>query len=226
VTVQSPSGFGAEAGDIFAAVGYQHRVQYRTQADGVVDAGLGFGNPRKYFGLEADVASYGTIRSGFGNHLALSFKIHRQVADNLGIAAGWENVVHSSGTDAVSSVYVAGTRILSLRHNPAEPFSELAVTAGLGSGHFQRESRVLAEKEGIGAFAGVSLRVARPVSVIADWSGQNLGLAVSLVPFPRVPLVITPGVVDITRSSGDGARFVIVASSGINVRRLRGFLGG
>jgi hypothetical protein len=226
ITVQSPSGFGAEAGDIFAVVGYQHRVQYRTQPDGAIAAGLGFGNATKYLGLETVFTSYGTIRSGVGKHLAFSFKIQRLVSDNLGIAAGWDNVIHSTGTDAVSSAFAVGTRIFAVRDDPAKPFSEVAVTAGVGSGHFQRESRVLAEKQGMGAFGSVSLRIARPASVTADWSGQNLSMALSLVPFARIPLVLTPGVVDITRSSGDGARFILGVGSGVRIRRLRGLLGG
>ena len=58
-------------------------------------------------------------------------------------------------------------------------------------------------------FGSVGLRVVEPVSVIADWTGQDLTLGTSIAPFRNFPLVITPAVADVTGNAGDGARFIL-----------------
>jgi len=55
----------------------------------------------------------------------------------------------------------------------------------------------------------VGVRVLSPLSLIADWTGQDLMLGASIVPFVRLPLFIAPAFADVTGSAGDGARFVL-----------------
>jgi hypothetical protein len=57
-------------------------------------------------------------------------------------------------------------------------------------------------------FGSAAFRIARPVSVIVEWTGQDLAAGVSIAPFRNFPLVITPALRDIT-GAGDGARFVV-----------------
>jgi hypothetical protein len=70
-------------------------------------------------------------------------------------------------------------------------------------------------------FGALGLQVAEPVSVTADWSGQDLFAGVSVAPARRVPLVITAGFADLTGSAGDGARFVL--ATGLGFRYLPPF---
>ena len=58
-------------------------------------------------------------------------------------------------------------------------------------------------------FGSVALRVAQPISLIADWTGQDLTIGTSIAPFRNIPFVITPAVSDITGNAGDGARFIL-----------------
>ncbi|MBO1349159.1 MAG: hypothetical protein EBE86_018005 [Hormoscilla sp. GUM202] len=44
---------------------------------------------------------------------------------------------------------------------------------------------------------------------IAEWTGQDLTVGISVVPFQNLPLVITPAVTDITGNAGDGSRFIL-----------------
>ena len=55
----------------------------------------------------------------------------------------------------------------------------------------------------------MGLRAIDRVSLIADWTGQDLNLGASIVPFRNLPLVITPAVADVTGNAGDGARFIL-----------------
>ncbi len=225
ITVLSPSGYGAEAGEVFGGMGFQARTRYTHQVDGAVAVGFGMGDATRSLGLETDLISYGTIRSGFARHVAVSFKVSRMLFEHAGIAAGIDNAVHSSGIDGSTSIYLAGSNAVYFRQDPAAPFSKLTVTVGAGSGRFHSERTYTDTRNGVGVFGSFALRVTRPVSAIADWSGQNLTLALSLVPFARFPLVITPGFTDITRNSGDGARFIVGAGSGVRIRQLQKLLG-
>jgi hypothetical protein len=62
------------------------------------------------------------------------------------------------------------------------------------------------------------LRVAEPVNLIAEWTGQDLNLGVSIVPFREIPLVITPALADVTNNAGDGARFVLGIGYGFSFK--------
>jgi hypothetical protein len=86
--------------------------------------------------------------------------------------------------------------------------SRVAVTAGVGTGQFQTESALDDDSDGVNVFGNVAVRVAQPVSLIAEWSGQDLGVGVSIAPFKNIPLVITPAVRDLV-GAGDGPRFVL-----------------
>jgi len=88
------------------------------------------------------------------------------------------------------------------------PFSRVAVTAGIGNGQFRSEDAVAKGENNINVFGNVAVRVAEPVSLIAEWSGQDLGVGLSVAPFKNIPLVITPAVRDII-GAGNGPRFVL-----------------
>ena len=62
----------------------------------------------------------------------------------------------------------------------------------------------------------MGLQVIPLASVIADWTGQDLFLGASIVPFRRIPLFIVPGVADVTGKAGNGARFVLGVGYGIH----------
>ncbi len=226
ITVQSPTGFTAEAGDVFAGVGFQQRPRYVHQPDAALVVGFGIGSARNTVALETAVTSYSTVRSGFGKHMAVSFAASRLVTDNTGIALGWESAIHSSRTDGETSIYGAVSKVFSLREDPETPFGEMALTAGLGSARFRSGADVQDGENGVGGFGSMSVVVIPHVSAIADWSGQNLNLAVSFAPLARFPLVITPGITDITHNAGDGRRFIVGAGAGMNLPQLRGLLGG
>jgi hypothetical protein len=88
-------------------------------------------------------------------------------------------------------------------------YERLTVSAGLGGGRFRTERAIQTGKSGVNGFGSVGVRIADPISLIADWAGQDLALAASIVPFARVPLFVMPGVADVTGSAGDGARFIL-----------------
>jgi hypothetical protein len=213
----TPTAYGAEFGDVFFGAGYQHRTRYtkdlpwRQRCDGAVVAGFGLGNPRSALGIELAFTSFSTVRSGFLRNSSFSFKVHRALPWNLAIAYGWEDAIHSRGTDGGSSMYGVLSSYIRTRETYGSPFSSVTLSAGVGDSRFLPEQAFYDGKRGVNAFGSIGVRVLSPVSLLADWTGQDLTLGASIVPFVRLPLFITPAFADVTGRAGDGARFVLGA---------------
>jgi hypothetical protein len=216
ITVSNPSGFGADRNTAFLNFSYQARTRFGNTADGTAGIGFGIGDARRNVGLQLSysVASFGTTRD-FGTG-GFNAKLHRNLGNGLSVALGWEGFVTTGEVvDFKDSVYGAVTQVIRTRPNLNDPFSRIALTAGLGNGRFRSESDIANNVGSVNVFGSVAVRVARPVSAIVEWTGQDLALGLSIAPFRNVPLVITPALRDIT-GAGDGTRFVLGA--GIAVR--------
>ena len=137
----------------------------------------------------------------------------------MSLAVGWENAVLWGGSDDRGSLYAAGTRLFELREDPSAPFSTAVVTVGLGNGRFRFERDEANDRRRINAFAALGVRVTGPLSLVTDWTGQDLNLALSATPIRRVPFVVTAGVADLTGQAGDGARFILSVGYGLSLRQ-------
>ena len=217
VTSVTPSAYGKSWGSAGVGVGFQARTRYTDKSDGAIAYGMGFGDSREAVGLDVGVTVF-NLSDSFGDRGGVSFKLHRALPDDFAVALGWQNAIVWGKTDAGSSVYGAVTKMFRLQESTAKPFSRLYVTAGIGSGQFRSELDINKDIGSIGGFGSVAVRVAEPVSAIAEWTGQDLTLAVSFVPFRKQPLVITPAVTDITNNAGDGARFILGIGYGFYFR--------
>lgn len=209
----SPTAFGASFGQVFAGASYQQRTRFTETSDGAISGGFGLGDARKYAGLEVaisvlDLSSRNNDDKAFDRG-SFSFKLHRALPNNWAVAVGYENAIVWGFTDAGSSVYGVVSKIVPFKNSPAEPFSSLTISAGIGNGRFRTEDDFNRDKDTVNFFGSAGLRVIEQASVIADWTGQDLTLGASIVPFRNLPIVITPAVADITGSAGDGARFIL-----------------
>jgi hypothetical protein len=215
----TPSGYGPSWGDFFLSTSYQQRTRFTTRQDGSFGIGMGLGDPIGAIGGELVYSSGGTVRSGFFSNGTLSGRVHR-IIRGYGVTAGLENVVAvgrttSGGPDGGRSAYVAVSRLVTLGGRDsvsqagATSGSELLWTIGLGDGRFRREADVFASRSTVNVFGSLGWRFLERAAAILDYTGQDVSAALSLAPFRCIPLVITPGVADITRSAGDGARFVL-----------------
>jgi len=211
-SAQSPTAYGTDWGDGFLGAGFEGRVRYtKNLPDGAVFAGFGLGNSDDNIGFEGDITSFSTVRSGFGNHSSFSFKLHRNLPGNFAVAAGWEDAIRTKGLDGGTSIFGV----------VSSAYKRVTVSAGLGGGRFRTEYNIDNDIHRVNAFGSVGVRVAEPVSLIADWAGQNLAIAASIVPFARLPLFILPGVADLTHSAGDGPRFILGVGLGFRFAQVR-----
>ncbi|MBE9127563.1 MULTISPECIES: hypothetical protein [unclassified Coleofasciculus] len=209
LSIVIPTAFGADNNTGFISATYQERTRYSNVDDGALGIGIGLGDAEKAVGVELSyaIASFGSNRD-FGSG-GFNVKVHRRLPSDWAVAAGWNGFLNvGDDNDFEHSLYGAVSKIFRTREDITQPFSRVAVTAGVGNGQFRTEDAVDNDNGTINVFGNIAVRVAEPVSLIAEWSGQDLGVGVSIAPFKNIPLVITPAVRDIA-GAGDGPRFVL-----------------
>ena len=202
----SPIAFGANWNDAFIGAGIQAPVRYSAggDADGSLSLGFGLGNAQDIAGLEVVINALSTVRSGVGNRVGFGFKAHKILPNSWGIALGVQGVQLNSKPDDRNTVYGVVTKNIDLAGTALSQFKSFTWSGGVGSEAFQMASDLNGGKHGVGVFSSAALRVNEVSSVILDWSGQDLNLGVSFVPFKNLPLVFSPAISDLTGASNSG----------------------
>ena len=214
-TINTPTAFGQRLGDVFAGLAYQDRIRYDDWRDGVASVGIGIGDPVTVLGVDVAANILDTY-TDVAQDRSVSIKLHRRLPFRSAVAVGHENLWHTPGTDGGSSRYVVVSKVVLVRDQPTSALGSLVLNLGLGNDRFLPEDRFAQGDGGVNAFGSVAVRVLPPMNVIGNWTGQDLALGVSIAPIRRWPLVVTPALVDVTGSAGDGARFSM--SAGLNYR--------
>ncbi len=231
-SVFNPVGFGADNNLVFFALSYQNRTRFTQTSDAEGGFGIGLGDAVNGVGAELSysINSFGSS-AAFGSG-AFNIKIHKRLSEDTAVAIGWNQFLKTQfgpgrNGDGPSdypnnSYYAVGTKIFRTREDINDPFSRVAVTGGVGSGVFLPFDETTLDRSGLNVFGSVGVRIARPVSAVLEWTGQDLAAGVSIAPFENFPLVITPAFRDIagigTNAAGTagGARFVLGASVAFN----------
>ncbi|MBO1347676.1 MAG: hypothetical protein EBE86_009885 [Hormoscilla sp. GUM202] len=211
LTVGIPSGFGADNNTIYTGASFQERARGSDMSDAGFGLGVGLGDARKSVGVELSYAfaSLGTNTRDFGSG-GFNVKVHRRVSEDLAVAGGINGLITlGDETGLEDTFYGVATKIFRTDEDIDKPFSRIAVTAGIGTGQFRTQEALLDDKTQFNVFGNVAFRVARRVSIITEWSGQDFGVGVSIAPLKNIPLVITPALRDIAGSDLDGARLVL-----------------
>jgi hypothetical protein len=218
-SVSVPTAFGVDAGELFFGIAYQGRTRYTEDDDGAAVIGIGVGS-RRVVALEAALTTYSTFRSNPLETGGVSVKLHRMLPRSTSVAVGYENAFLWGGSDDNGSLYAVATRMMNLRDDPEAPLSTAVFTLGVGNGRFRFEDDDAEDNETVNLFAAAGARVTPQISLVADWTGQDLNAAASLTPLLRVPVVITVGLADLTGSAGDGARFILSLGYGLAFRQM------
>ncbi|MEM8637478.1 MAG: hypothetical protein AAGG51_01480 [Cyanobacteria bacterium P01_G01_bin.54] len=207
LSIYIPVGYGADRNTAFVSTNYQSAV--RPDAEGSTfngGLGVGLGDASQSVGAEL---SYVFVNNDDFGEGGFNVKLHRRLPDDWAIAAGWNGLVNIGRNDFEHSKYGVVTKVLRLRPSLDDSFSRLSITAGLGDNQFRSNGAAKAGENHLNIFGNLSLRVARPVSFIAEWTGQDLGLGLSIAPIKSLPLTITPAVRDLVTTDGRSARFVL-----------------
>jgi hypothetical protein len=205
-TLMTPSGWGSKETFAFVTAGgtpaqpYGHQDQkfLNGNPDYLAQAGFGFGDYTKW----ASVVGILNINdvSKFDN-FSFSMVASRKLGKMGSISVGALHLFADPyKTDAAESFYVA--------YSQAIRRTKFSYTVGVGSGRFYDNSETDIEtgkkEHGTALFGSVSYNIIKNVSVSAEWTGLNLCMSSSVRVKPKWP-VLTLGVSDITRSSGDQA---------------------
>ncbi len=212
LSIYIPVGYGADNNTVFLTGSYQASVRRDEGSVGAGGIGIGLGDAQKAVGLELSYA-FETTDDPFGQG-GFNAKLHRRLGQDLSAAVGWNGFLNIGRNDFEQSKYGVITKVFRTQESLNSPFSRVALTVGVGDGQFRSNGAVDAGDNNVNVFGNVAIRVARPVSFIAEWTGQDLGLGLSIAPFRNFPLVITPAVRDIV-GGGDEPRFVIGAGTAI-----------
>lgn len=212
LSIYIPVGFGADRNSVFISGGYQNTT--RDDGDdhnGALGVGVGLGDADRSIGVELSYA-FANFNDDIGEG-GFNAKVHRRITDSLSIAAGYNGFVNLGHNDFEHSRYGVITKIFRTRQSVRDPFSRLSISLGVGDGQFRSNGAVDAGDNAPNFFGNVAFRVIRPISLITEWTGQDLALGLSIAPFKNIPWVITPAVRDLV-GAGDDPRFVL--GSGIS----------
>ncbi len=211
ITYLTPSAYGKSWGQVSVGGSFQSRVRFGTESDASFGVGIGLGNARKTVGL--DVGLNIADVTGFSRG-SVGFKLHRRLPAQFAVAVGVDNAIRWGDVGGGIGPYGVVTKSFQLREDSKLPFSQLYVSGGAGTGRFRSESDLVNGRDSVGVFGSVAVRVIEQANFITEWSGQDLTLAVSVLPFPKFPLVLTPAVTDVTGTAGDGPRFAFAVGLG------------
>jgi hypothetical protein len=206
ITMLTPSAYGKSWGRASIGLGLQSRSRYSNKVDGVTGFGFGLGNAKESVGLDVNI---GIVDLSNFQDGTISLKLHTQLKNDLAVAVGVKNLITFGSTDGGTSAYGVITKTFRLQDSENKPFSQIYLSTGIGNGQFRSESDIRNKVDSLGVFGSVAVKVVQPINAIIEWSGQDLGLGLSIAPFKKIPLVITPGITDITGSAGDGSRFIL-----------------
>jgi hypothetical protein len=139
------------------------------------------------------------------------------VSSNAAIGVGVENAFIAGGgkTDGASSIYIAASKVIPLTGSNGY-FKALTLNGGIGNGRFRFQKDVTKDNKTVNAFGSAGLLISDQVSAIADWTGQDLTLGASIVPFKQFPMIITPALADVTGTASNKIRFILGAGVGMH----------
>ncbi|MFW6368044.1 MAG: hypothetical protein ACOCZG_02700, partial [Halothece sp.] len=221
ITVENPSGFGGANGSVSLGAIFQDRTRFTNSSDGSVGTSLSLGNPNTAIGVTTTLTSFSLLEGrgsegGFLDNGSLSFEVNRNLSDLSSVGIGVENLIPWGQQDSGTSTYLTFSQGIPLRSDTRKPFGIAYATAGLGNGRFRPEEDFDPDDDGtqFNFFGNVTLQLLDRTNLIVEWGGQDLNMGLSIVPFANIPIVITPAIVDITGSAGDGERFTLGVSYG------------
>jgi hypothetical protein len=207
-----PTAHGAEFGDLFGGVSYQHFLKpgLPQRNDGAAFLGLGVGNAHKTVGLEVRYAIYALVGDPLSQG-SLSLKVHRHVYKGLSVAAGIEDMIQYGSWDS-KSAYAVASQVIRI---DGEILTGASATVGVGDGRFNTMKRLSNGKNQASLFGAVSIQLVDRVNVSGTWYGQDLNLGLSVVVPGPIPLTLSPTWVSVLDKHVFGDRFALSVGTSV-----------
>ncbi|MCT7967976.1 hypothetical protein NG799_16820 [Laspinema sp. D1] len=225
ISLSNPTGFGGGWGNLGVGVQFNNRNRYTTE-DGSISISMGLGDPVEAIGFDVILALTGlSNESGQQDNLgagSISLQASRVLPNNFSVSVGVVNLVDwvDAASDTGRSFYSAVSKVLIFDEDLEKPFSLGFVTLGVGNGVFRTEGNVDPTDElggtQLNIFGSFATSMGSQAHAIAEWTGQDLTMGLSVVPFKRIPLVASFGLNDLTGNAGDGVRLNLSIVYGIS----------
>ncbi len=207
--MMTPTGWGGYRPFVFGFLAGTFPQAYTTKSDMVAGAGLGVGNSYKAVSV---VGIFNILNVSEGSTYSGSLIVSRHISKGTSMSVGGLNLLASDRSDADASFYLAVSHASQSIASKTPGYSALSYTVGVGNGRFYDKSpQDIATgkgEHGTAVFANISYEVVKGLNIIGEWSGLNLGFALGFRPSLKLP-AINIGVADLTRNSGDKARFIV-----------------
>lgn len=189
VAFGSPIGFGLNFGQLAAGIGGQTLPNTApNDFDGSMGLAAGLGNSITSIGLEV-TANIISLRDNFAEDGSFNAKLHRMLNPTTSIAVGAESFGGwGAARNARVSSFAAITTVINGENG-------LPIVLNLGGGTNRFRSGY--ETNGVGVFASVAIVPTDRISFIADFTGVDTNIAVSMVPVRQFPVTLTLGVVNL-----------------------------
>jgi nitrate reductase NapAB chaperone NapD len=225
ISLNNPTGFGGGWGNLGVGVIFNNRNRFSSE-DGAVSFFMGFGDPEESIALDATLSITGlSNESGQDDNLgagSISLQASRLLPNNFSVSVGVVNLVDwvDAASDTGRSFYSSVSKVLIFDEDIEKPFSLGFVTLGIGNGVFRTEDNVDPTDEfggtQLNVFGSFATSMGSQAHAIAEWTGQDLTMGLSVVPFRRIPLVASFGLNDLTGNAGDGVRLNLNIVYGIS----------
>ena len=209
-TFGAPSGLVPGFGTVFMGVGGTLNGVGGTKVDGALAFGGGFGDPLNAIGGYASLG-IGSISPSDGGEFdrgQLNLGIgHTFASLGLGVSAGFSglDLWHNSSQNEIldPSFYLAVTKLL------ANDIAPVILTAGAGNEAFGNvhDRSDHERKYEIQEFLAGAVYVLPQLSLVADYTSGITTAGISIVPLPRIPVVLGLAAGDIFKED-DGVNFV------------------
>jgi hypothetical protein len=224
----TPLAFGPGLGDFFVGAGYQNetrgvkaadgKLSANSRVDGSISAGFGLGDANDGIGLTTIITSLSTFRSGVGSLLAFSFQAFRNITPTMAVAVGVENAFISGvgKSDGTDSWYGVASKVFRSPSSDVEWLKAITVSGGIGNGRFRTVGDVSNGNKTVNVFGSVAALVHEQVSIIGDYTGQDINVGLSLVPFKKFPISVTPALADLTGTASKSPRLIVGVGVGMH----------
>lgn len=222
----SPMAFGTAMGDIFISGVWQNEVRGTKLApatftkngfdDGSISVGFGLGDAVQEIGLTTVFTVASPFRPGASRKNAVSFHAFRNLNPTTVVAFGIENALVSGGDDGSRSYYGVASRVFRSPFTSATWLKAVTMSVGVGNGRFRTINDFNADEKTANVFGSMAVLVHDKVSLIGDYTGQDLNFGASIVPFRGYAFAINPMIVDITQTAAAKARFVLGLGYGVH----------
>ncbi|MDA1081631.1 MAG: hypothetical protein O2973_08120 [Gemmatimonadetes bacterium] len=222
----SPMAFGAAMGDVFIGSTWQNETRGAKVAPNTFTAngtdnasisiGFGLGDAVNGIGLTTVVTGLSPFRPGAGKTNTVSLQAFRNINETTVIAVGVENAIVGGGSSGSESFYGVVSKVFQSPWEGAPWLKAVTGSVGVGGGRFRQINDANSDKSTANVFSSLAVLVHDQLSLLADYTGQDLNLGFSVVPFRNYGFAITPMIADVTQTATGTARLVVGVGMGIH----------